>query len=255
MGRGLVADADHRRQPDREDHRRAGRLGRHAPERDGRRGDRAVVLRPEAAAQPHRLRRGAVPVGALRAAGVGALRRGGRRVSRRRSGDRRDRRAHAARPDLARPLQVGGDPGHRRDRCACARDGRACVPRRVSVRGHGPVRRDGARCRVLRRRLGEVAVRRAGRGVSVRAARSRRAAGAGVRGLAGACAAVRVRDVDGVRAGRDPLLDGHAHRRGELRSERWLRDRRRDRRRSHPRELDAPDRVARLARSTTRGSS
>ena len=43
----------------------------------------------------------------VRAAGVDAVRGGSGRLCRRRRGDRRDRRADAARPGLARPLQVG----------------------------------------------------------------------------------------------------------------------------------------------------
>ena len=86
--------------------------------------------------------------------------------------------------------------------------GRARLSRRVPVGGHRAARRDGARDRVLRRRVGEVAVRRAGRGLAVRAARPRRAARAGVRRLAGARAAVRVRDGDGARAGRARFLTG-----------------------------------------------
>ena len=89
-------------------------------------------------------------------------------------GDRRDRRAHAARPRLARALQVGGDPADRADRRARARVRRARLSRRVSVGRRGAARRHRARDRVLRRRLGEVAVRRAGRGLAVRAPRSRR---------------------------------------------------------------------------------
>ena len=121
VGRRLVGLGLRDRRPDRRHHRRAARLDRHAPERDRRRGDRALVLRAGAAAQPDRLRGGPVPVGALRPAGVDAVRCRGRRLPRRRRGDRRDRRAHAARADLARALQVGGDPADRAHRRARAR--------------------------------------------------------------------------------------------------------------------------------------
>ena len=70
---------------------------------------------------------------------------------------------------------------------------------RTSRPGRGAARRDRARDRVLRRRLGEVALRRAGRGLAVRPSRPRRPARAGVRRLAGPRAAVRVRDGDGSR--------------------------------------------------------
>ena len=186
LGRRLVGVAGPRRRPARLDHRRAAGLDGDAPERDGRRGDRPLVLRPEAAAQPDRLRGGAVPVGALRAAGVVALRRRGRRLRGRRGGDRGDRRAHAARADLARALQDGA----RSSRSSASSRARTKSARYVCLdayqsAGHGAARRDGARGRVLRRRLGQVAVRRAGRGLAVRAPRSRRAARAGVRRLAG----------------------------------------------------------------------
>ena len=185
-----------RRRPGRLDRRRSTRFDRDAPERHGRRGDRPLVLRPEAAPQPHRLRGGPLPIGALRAAGVVAFRRRGRRLQGRRRGDRGDRRAHAARPGFPRALQDGRDPARRADRRACARRRRVCLSRRLPVGGRGAARRDRARDRVLRRRLGQVAVRRARRGLAVRPPRPRRAALARVRGLAGSRQAVRVRDGD-----------------------------------------------------------
>ena len=185
VGGGVVGLGVPGRRPRRRDRRRAARLDGHAPERDGRRGDRSLVLRPEAAAQPDRLRGGALPVGAVRPAGVGAVRCRRRRLSRRRGGDRGDRRADAARPGLARALQVGRDPAGRGDRGEGALDGRPRVPRRVPVGGRGAARRDCARDRVLRRRLGEVAVRRAGRRLAVCAPGPGGAARAGLRRLAG----------------------------------------------------------------------
>src|SRR3954454_23340744 len=74
VGRRLVELRVHRRRPDRLDHRGSARYDGDAPERDGGGGDRPLVLRPEAAAQQDRLRGRAVSVGALRAAGVVALR-------------------------------------------------------------------------------------------------------------------------------------------------------------------------------------
>ncbi len=241
----------HDGRPDRFDHRSSGRLDRDAPERHRRRGNRPLVLRPEAAAQPNRLRGRAVPVRSLRAAGMVALRCRRRRLQGRRGGDRRNRRAHAACPRLPRALQVRRDSADRTHRRARERDGRLRVPRRVPVGRRGAARRDGARRRVLRRRVGQVALRRSGCRVAVRASRHRRAARARLRRLAGARAAVLVRDGDGARARCGPLPHRHARRRGELRRERGLRDHRRDRRRPDPRELDAADRAPR--RSCRRG--
>ena len=86
-------------------------IDRHAPERDGRRGDRPLVLPAGRRAQPDRLRGGELPVGALPLPGAaGARGRRGRRTTR---GRRRDRRADAARPDQPRPVQERRDPGRR----------------------------------------------------------------------------------------------------------------------------------------------
>ena len=132
-GEGWWDVAGSRRRPRRLDRRRAAGQHRHAPERDGRRGDRALVLRPEAAAQPDRLRGRTLPVGALRAAGVDALRRRGRRLRRRGGRDRRDRRADAARPGLARALQDRRDPADRaRSSRARTRSARTSASTRTS---------------------------------------------------------------------------------------------------------------------------
>ena len=76
----------------------------------------------------------------------------------------RDRRAHAARPDQPRPVQPAEIQDVERDRPARARGRRARGARLLPVGGHRPVRPDGARRRLRRRRLGEVALRRAGNG-------------------------------------------------------------------------------------------
>ena len=67
------------------------------------------------------------------------------------------------------------DPGRRADRPACARGRRARDPRLLPVRRDRAARRDGARRRLRGRRLGEVALRRAGQRVAVRPARPCRA--------------------------------------------------------------------------------
>ena len=71
---------------------------------------------------------------------------------------------------------------------------RARRARRLSGGRHGAVNLDGARRRLRGRRLGEVAVRRTGRRVSLRAPGSRQRAAAVGRRLGGPRLAVRVRD-------------------------------------------------------------
>ena len=78
VGRGLVGDAGHGRRPARPDPRRAARLDRHAPERDGRRGDRPLLLHAGRRAEPDRLRGGELPVGALPVPGAAAASRSSR---------------------------------------------------------------------------------------------------------------------------------------------------------------------------------
>ena len=198
VGRGLVGHVRDGRRPARADHGRAARQHRHAPERDRRGDGRPLVLPQSGRTQPHRLRGGELPVGALPLPGAAGAR-GGRR--RGRPGDRRrDRRANAARPDQPRPVQERGDPGRRADRRARARGGRVRRARLLPVGRRRPVRPDGARRRLRVRRQRQVAVRRAGRRLAVRASRSGRAARADVRRLAGTRAAVRVRAGAGVRA-------------------------------------------------------
>ena len=104
LGRRLVGDADDGRRPDRPHHRRAAGLDRHAPERRRRRGDRALLLPPgRPAPQSRRLRGRQLPERALPLPGAAGARR--RRRPGRRGDRRRDRRAHAARADHARPVQ------------------------------------------------------------------------------------------------------------------------------------------------------
>ena len=148
------------RRPDRADRRCAGGLDRDASERRDRRGDRALLLPTgRSGAQPRRVRARELPVRALPV--PGAARPRGRRVRGRRGDRRADRRAHAPRPDQPRPLQGLGDPGRRADRAPRARGRRARDPRLLPVGGDRPGRRHGARGRLRRRRVGEVALRRA----------------------------------------------------------------------------------------------
>ena len=191
VGGGLVGDAGHGRRPARPDPRRAARLDRHAPERDGRRGDRPLLLHADRRAEPDRLRGGELPVGALPLPGAAGAR--GRRGRGRRRDRRRDRRADAARPDQPRPVQERRDPGRRADRPPRARGRRLRGARLLPVGGRRAVRPDGARRRLRRRRQRQVALRRAGRRLALRAARPRGAARADARRLAGTRAAVRVR--------------------------------------------------------------
>ena len=209
MGRRLVGVADARRRPDRAHRRRASRLHGDAAERRDRGGDRPVVLpagRPFE--EPRRLRARELPVRALPL--PGAARPRGRRVRGRRGDRRADRRADASRPDQPCPLQGVGDPGRRADRATRARGRRARDSRLLPVRRDRARRRDGARSRLRGRRLGEVALRRPGERLAVRAARSRRAARADLYRVAGARAAVRVRGGDGVRVRLRALPDGDA---------------------------------------------
>ena len=228
-----MGDADDGRRPDRADRRCAGGLDRDASERRDRRGDRALVLPTgRSGAQPRRLRARELPVRALPV--PGAARPRGRRVRGRRRDRRADRRADAARPDQPRSLQGLGDPGRLADRGARARGGRARDSRLLPVGGNRPGRRHGARGRLRRRRVGEVALRRAGQRLALRPARSRRATRADVHGLAGARPAVRVRGDDGVRERGRPLPHRDAESGRALRWHGGLRPDRGDRRRADP---------------------
>ena len=158
--------------------------------------------------EPRRLRARELPVRALPV--PGAARPRGRRVRGRRGDRGADRRAHAPRPDQPCPLQGVGDPGRRADRATRARGRRARDSRLLPVGRDRARRRDGSRSRLRGRRLGEVALRRAGERLAVRAARSRRAARADLHGMAGARAAVRVRGGDGVRVRLRALPHGDA---------------------------------------------
>ena len=145
-----------------------------APERRDRRGRRPLLLPARAGAEPGRLRARQLPVRALPL--PGAARPRGRRLRGRRRDRRGDRRAHAARPDQPRPLQVGGDPGRRADRPARARGGRVRDPGRLPVGGDRAARRHRAERRLRRRRVGQVAVRRPRQRLALRPPRPRRAA-------------------------------------------------------------------------------
>ena len=81
-----------------------------------------------AGTQPRRLRGRELPLGALPLPGPAGAR--GRGLPGRRGDRRGDRRAHAARADLARALPLGRDPGRRRDHRARARGRR---PRRARL--------------------------------------------------------------------------------------------------------------------------
>ncbi len=133
VGGRLVGAAGHGRRPARADPRRAARLDRHAPERDGRRGGRPLLLQSVRRAEPDRLRGGELPVGALPVPGAAGPR--GRR-GRGRCRDRgRDRRADAARPDQPCPVQERRDPGRRADRPPRARGWRPRGARLLPVGG------------------------------------------------------------------------------------------------------------------------
>ena len=142
-----------------------------APERRDRGSSRALLLRAAAGPEPGRLRARQLPVGALPL--PGAARPRGRRLRGRRRDRGRDRRAHPPRPGHARPLQVGGDPGRRADRPARTRRGRVRDPGRLPVGRDRPARRDSAERRLRSRRLGQVALRRPGQRLALRAARPR----------------------------------------------------------------------------------
>ena len=222
-----------------------------AAERCHRGGDRALLLpagRPFE--EPRRLRARELPVRALPL--PGAARPRGRRVRGRRGDRGAHRRADAPRSDQPCPLQGVGDPGRRADRATRARGGRARDPRLLPVRRDRARRRDGSRCRLRGRRLGEVALRRAGERLAVRAARSRRAARADLYGVAGARAAVRVRGGDGVRVGLGALPDGDAESGGAHGGDGRVRPGRGDRCRSHPRELARADAAAHRPRGRGR---
>ena len=176
---------------------------------------------------------------------------------RRRGGCGRARRADAARPDHPRALQDRRDPGRRLDRASRARGGRPRRARRVPVGRDRPARRHGARRRLRGRRVGEVALRRAGKRLALRPARSRRAARADLHGLAGPRAAVRVRAGARVRRRRGAVPHRDAERAGAVRRDRRLRRRRGGRRGGDPRALAAPDRASDRAprRARLRGLS
>ena len=115
--------------------------------------------------------------------------------------------------------------------------GRPRHPRRLPVRRHRPARRDGPERRLRRRRLGQVALRRAWQRLALRSPRSRRAARAELHRLAGPRVAVRVRGGDALRRRRGALSHRHPERPRALRGHRRLRPDRRDRRRADPRAI------------------
>ena len=242
LGRGLVGDADDGRRPDRPHHRRTAGLDRDAPERRDRRGRRPLLLPARAGAEPGRLRARQLPVRPLPL--PGAARPRGRCLRGRRRDRGGDRRAHAARPDQPRPLQVGGDPGRRADRPARARGGRVRDPRRLPVGGDRAARRHCAERRLRRRRIGQVAVRRPRQRLALRPPGPRRAARADRDRLAGARSALRLRGGDALRRRRRALPDRNAERPRALCGDGRLRPDRGDRRRADPRQLAPPDRPA-----------
>ena len=233
VARGLVDDADDGRRPDRPDRRGAAGLDRDAPERRDRRGGRPLVLpsdRP--GAEPRRLRARELPVRALPVPGAAGPR--GRRLR----GRRRDRRAIDERTLLV-PIS------HVLFKGAEIQDVEPIVRRAHEVGAHVildcyqsagivPLDVDGARRRLRGRRLGEVAVRRAGQRLAVRPARPRRAARADLHRLAGARAPFAFEEEMRVRARRCALPDGDAERAGALRRDGGLRPDRGDRRRPDP---------------------
>ncbi len=242
MGRGLVGAAADGRRPDRPDRGRGPRLDGDAPERRDRRGSGSVLLRAGTGAEPRRLRARQLPVGALPL--PGAARPRGRRLRGRRRDRGRDRRAHVARPDQPRALQVGRDPGRREDRPPRSRGRCPRHPRRLPIGRHRSARRDRARRRLRGRRLGQMALRRPRKRLALRPPRPRRAARARLHRLAGARDAVRVRGGDALRGRRGSLPHRHAERPGALRRYGRLRPDRGDRGGADPRQLAAADRPA-----------
>ena len=161
---------------------------------------RAVVPARAGTPAAHRVLRGRFPVDDLPAARAGGARvraddrsRRGGLHRRRGKGRRRHRRDDGARRDLARALPQLVHPGSAPDRRARTRRRRAGGARHVSVRGHHPGRRHGARRRLRRRRLPEVAVRRPGQRVPLHAAGPAAHGAAAVHRLVLAPRAVRVR--------------------------------------------------------------
>ena len=200
--------------------------------------------------EPRRVRARELPLGALPVPGA-ARPRGGRVRGRRR--DRRaDRRAHAARPDQPRPLQGLPDSGRRADRAPRARGRCFRDPRLLPVGWDRPGRPDGARRGLRGRRVGEVAVRRAGERLVVRSARPRGTARANVRGLAGARSPVRLRGGARVHDRRGALPHRDAQPRRSHGRDGRVRPHRGSRRRAHPRELAQADGAAHRARRGSR---
>ena len=134
-----------------------------------------------------------------------------------------------------------------------ARGGRARDPRRLPVGRDRPARRHGARRRLRGRRLGQVALRRAGQRLALRPSRPRRAARADVHRLAGARGAVR-RSRRRCATPPAPRASSPARRTCPRSTPpRRLRPDRGDRRRPDPRELAAPDGSPDRSSPTTAG--
>ena len=197
LGRGLVDDADDGRRPGRADRRRPAGLDRDAPERRGRRGGRALVLLPDRpGAEPRRLRARATSRPCATCTRRSPISRSSSARTTRRSSSAIDERT------LLVPIS------HVLFKTAEIQDVEPIVRRAHEVGAHvildcyqsaGIVPFDVTALgrRLRRRRLRQVALRRARERLALRAARSRRAARADLHGLAGARAAVRLRGGDG----------------------------------------------------------
>ncbi len=134
------------------------------------------------------------------------------------------------------------------DRQSRPRRRRPRDPRRLPVSGNRPSRRHRLERRFRRRGLGQVALRRPGQRLALRASGPGRAARARLHRLAGARGALRLRGGDALCARRRALPHRHAERAGALRGHARLRPDRGDRRRADPRELTPPDRSSDPAR-------
>ncbi len=157
---------------------------------------------------------------------------------------RRDRRSHRARPDLARAVPERLPAGRAAGRRESASRRRARRARRLSGGRHRAARSRRARRRLRGRRLGQVAVRRPGRRVSLRAPGSRQAiCSPAVVGWAGHASPFAF-ETGPIRyaEGHGALPERHAQRAVALFRPRRLRDRRRDWRAGDSREVAARSR-------------
>ena len=267
------------RQQDRARHRRAGRHGQHARERDDGADGGAVVPAAVGGAEADRLLGDGLPVDDLslsRAAGRGV--RAARRAGRGRS--HRQHRSHARRRSTSRRRSSPSRTccsaprtswTRRRSSGARAEVGATTILDTYQSAGIIPVDVECARRRLRRRRLPEVAVRRSGQRVSLHAARSaedarsrRSPAGcrASIRSTSTSRGQISIFSSDRSRTRksrstrpprrRDAHDERHAVDPGVLRGARGARHHQRGRRRSHPRGVARDDGAAARARRRVR---